>query len=70
MMQTNLDYLLSLMYRLDILEENLQKALHPSNPEAPHIALARLVIERQKQRLASRAEYRTEQKTDKWDWDF
>ncbi len=70
MMEHNLDYLLSLMYRLDIEEADLQSALHRSATEAPHIALAKLVLKRQKQRIQSRIEHQIEQKTDKWAWDF
>jgi hypothetical protein len=48
------DYLMSLLYRLDVLEEKIRPVMHPNAPEPPHIGLARLVLERQKQRAETK----------------
>jgi hypothetical protein len=69
MMEHQLDYLLSLMYRLDIEEEDLQRVLRPGYHEPAHLALAKLVWKRQQQRQESRATYRNNREdTSKWDW--
>ena len=58
MIEDRLEYLLSLMYRLDISEAKVNFALSPMAPELPHIGLARLVMERQKQRISTKLEYK------------
>ncbi len=52
------EYLFSVMYRLDVSEKKVRKALDGGMAEAPAYALARLLVERQKQRLATRRAYR------------
>ena len=69
MIEKKLDYLLSLLYRLDVSESKINHALMPSNPEDANVALARLVIERQKQRIATKRAYR-EQNPSSWNWDL
>jgi hypothetical protein len=54
LMAHQFEFLMGMLYRLDVLEEKIKVALSPQNPEAPDIALARLIIERQKQRLKSK----------------
>lgn len=51
MLERQPDYLLSMLYRLDVLEPKINIALHPASPEPPALALARLVLERQQQRV-------------------
>ena len=51
MMQYRLDFLLSLMYRLDIDEEKIRMALSPKALIAPNVGLAHLILERQKLRI-------------------
>lgn len=54
-LEYRLDYFLSLLYRLDILEVDIKRALIGNlNPAE---AFARLIIERQKQRLRTKARY-------------
>lgn len=48
------DYLMSMLYRMDVLEHKINRVLHPSAPEPPHFGLARLVLERQMQRLETK----------------
>ncbi|MBP7184962.1 MAG: hypothetical protein KBA06_05605, partial [Saprospiraceae bacterium] len=47
----NMDYLLSLMYRLDIDERKINYAISPTASDAPNVGLAKLIIQRQKQRV-------------------
>lgn len=54
MLQQRPDYIMSLLYRLDVLEEKIRPVMHPNAPEPPHIGLARLVLERQKQRAETK----------------
>ncbi len=67
MIEYRLEYLLSLMYRLDVDERKVNEALSPLAEEAPNIALARLIIERQKRRAYTKKHYRPEQLEDGWE---
>ncbi len=51
-------YLFTLMYRIDVSEKAVRVALSPSGKEEPAEALARLVIDRQKERIAAKKEYK------------
>lgn len=62
------DYLMSLLYRLDVLEPKINKALHPGAPEPPHIGLARLVLERQLQRVETKRSIKTAPLKDWEEW--
>ena len=72
MIEHQLEMLLSLMYRLDIDERKINLALSPQrgdiNPEPANIALAHLVMERQKERIATKKQYK-QQNTDNWLWE-
>ncbi len=69
MIEHKMDFLLSLLYRLDVAERKINEALIPGNKEDANIALAKLVLERQKQRLATKRAYR-EQNPTTWDWEI
>jgi hypothetical protein len=69
MIDKKLDYLLSLLYRLDVAEDKINRALMPGNAEDANVALARLVIDRQKKRIATKRAYR-EQNPSNWNWDL
>ena len=69
MIEHELDMLLSLLYRLDIDEDKINATLHPKNPIEAHIGLAHLVINRQKQRISTKNEYRTTHNSSP-DWSF
>jgi hypothetical protein len=69
MIEKRMDYLLSLLYRLDVSEAKINQALTPGHPEDANIALARLVIDRQKKRIATKKAYR-EQHPSNWNWDL
>ena len=58
MIAYKMDYLLSLLYRLDVLEHKINHALSPVAVDPPAVGLAKLILERQKQRITTKAEYR------------
>lgn len=65
LMRDDIGLLLSSLYRLDVLEEKIQAALHSSSvPPARGIAI--LILERQKERLKTRSEYAKGEQT-KWE---
>jgi hypothetical protein len=51
MIERRLDFLLSLMYRLDIDEAKINRALAPRQAFPANVGLATLILERQKQRI-------------------
>ncbi|MCC6724622.1 MAG: hypothetical protein IT258_08935 [Saprospiraceae bacterium] len=69
MIEHNMEYLLSLLYRNDVLEYKILDALSPGNPEPANVALAKLVMERQQQRLATKKQYGS-QRSDEVDEDL
>lgn len=58
LIEHRLEFLLSLMYRLDIDERKVEAALSPRAPEMAHKGLARLVLDRQKQRVFTKRAYK------------
>jgi hypothetical protein len=52
-----MEYLLSLLYRNDVAESKIYDALSPSSPDPANVSLAKLVMERQKQRLETKRQY-------------
>lgn len=58
MIEHKLDFLLSLMYRLDVKEDKVQFALSPLAPDPPNIGLAKLVMDRQRVRMATKLHYK------------
>lgn len=64
MIEYRLEFLLSLMYRLDIDEAKVNEALSPSNEVPANVALARIVLDRQKQRIFTKQFYKQEKLDD------
>ncbi|MFN7325578.1 MAG: hypothetical protein ACK5SQ_03260 [Chitinophagales bacterium] len=64
------DLLMSLLYRNDVEEKAILAALQPSPNETVSMALARLVLERYKQRSASKKRVSIEQRDipEGWEW--
>ncbi len=60
MIEHRLDFLLSLMYRLDVKEQAIRKALAPDAPEIANIGLAKLILQRQKDRIFTKLKYKQE----------
>jgi len=54
MLEQQPEYLMSLLYRLDVLEKKIRPVMQPDAPEPANWGLARLVLERQKQRLETK----------------
>ncbi len=57
MLNERTEFLFSLLYRHDVEEKKIVAALDPSAPEPPHIGLARLVLERQKERIETKRRF-------------
>ncbi|MFT5913330.1 MAG: hypothetical protein ACI9XO_004877 [Paraglaciecola sp.] len=55
MIEYRMEFLLSLLYRNDILEHKISFALSPHCPNPANIALAKLVMERQRKRIETKA---------------
>jgi hypothetical protein len=53
-LDVNINLLMSYLYRLDVLEKDIKKALDNSSEEAGHYALARLIWDRQKKRIETK----------------
>ncbi|MFM8450513.1 MAG: hypothetical protein ACKOAY_10460 [Haliscomenobacter sp.] len=67
LIENRMEYLLSLMYRLDIDERKVEAALSPASPVPPHEAIARLVLERQKKRAFTKLNYAQPALEDGWE---
>lgn len=59
--------LMSYLYRLDILEENIQGVLSKNSLVAPIEGLSLLILERQKERLKTKQKYK-QPPIDGWEW--
>jgi hypothetical protein len=57
LMAGEFESLMSIMYRLDVDESGIRKALSSTNPENPATTLARLIVLRQKKRMATKQKY-------------
>lgn len=57
MLAGNPDLLFSYLYRLDVDEDKIKKAISPFTEELPSIGLARLIIDRQLLRIKTQQEY-------------
>lgn len=64
------EYLMSLLYRLDVLEKKIHPAMQPGAPEPANLGLARLVLERQKQRVETKRTIKPKPLEDMegWEW--
>jgi hypothetical protein len=71
MIEYQLDLLLSLMYRMDIDEDKINSKLMPGTDEPANEGLARLVLERQKQKIETQKTYNINtESTDSWSFDI
>jgi len=69
MIDHDLEKLFSILYRLDVNEQKVHAALRKNNDIAPHIAIAKLIIKRHKEKLESRLKYKQDKDDDsveKW----
>ncbi len=68
LLERRTEHFFNIMYRLDIDERKVTKALSPSSDEIPAYALARLIVERQKQKNDTKQKYKSD--TEGWSFDF
>jgi len=70
MLEKQPEYLMSLLYRLDVLEEKIHPVMRHDAPEPANWGLARLVLERQKQRAETKRTVKPEplEGMDDWAW--
>lgn len=64
------DFLMHLMYRFDVLEHKIRDAISPTNEDPANVALAKLVIDRQKERIILRQKYKSPEIEDLDGWEF
>ena len=57
MIEYSMDNLMSLLYRNDILEHKIHFALSPFEKDPANVALAKLVMARQKERMETKEKY-------------
>lgn len=57
LMEAQPEYVFSMLYRLDVDERKVEQAMNPGNEVPANVGLARLILERQKQRLQTKANY-------------
>jgi hypothetical protein len=66
MLKGDIDLLLSSLYRLDVEEHKIQRALH--SPDVPAArGIAQLIIDRQKEKIMTRKKYGA--RMNKGDWE-
>lgn len=70
MLASRPEYLMSLLYRMDVLESKIRPVFEPGAPEPVHVALARLVLERQQQRMETKSQIKPGPLEDMsgWEW--
>lgn len=70
MLERRPEYLMSMLYRLDVLEEKIHPVMRPDAPEPANWGLARLVLERQKQRIETKKTVRPKplEGLEGWEW--
>jgi hypothetical protein len=54
------DLLLSYLYRLDISEKQIDEVLMPGHPDTAAMAMAKLILHRQKERVESKKKYKVD----------
>ncbi len=59
LLANQLEFFFATMYRMDVSEPKIQEALDAQD-EKPSLIIARLIIQRQKEKQASRMKYRSE----------
>lgn len=70
MLEHRMETLFSLLYRLDVSEKKIRTALAPDAKEPANILLAKLIIDRQKQRIFTKRKYRQEKLDDLGDLEY
>ena len=68
LMERRMEWLLSLMYRMDIDEQQVEAVLLPSATEPANLALAKLILARQQARARTKQQYRPDDLGKEWEW--
>lgn len=68
MLAGDIDLLMSYLYRLDVLEKDLNAALQPGSPIPPNQALAQLILDRQKARVETKRNTKVEPIEEGWEF--
>lgn len=68
LLETSPDLLMSSLYRLDVLEVKIKAVLAPDSPVAPIEGLSRLILERQKERIASKRKFKSDPPIPGWEF--
>jgi len=64
LIEHKIDTLLSMLYRLDVLEPHINHALSPLCSEPANIAITKLILERQAQRIKTKKQYKVDKSQD------
>ncbi len=70
MLERRPEYLMSMLYRLDVPEEKIHPVMHPDAPEPANRGLARLVLERQKERIETKRTVKSKPLEGMKDWEW
>jgi len=62
------DLLMSYLYRLDVLESKINAVLSLDSPVDPVDGLSRLILERQKERIATKKKYKSDPPIPGWEY--
>ena len=68
MMETEIDLLFSYLYRLDVSESKVNAILVKQDGQHAILSIARLIWERQKERLKTKAAYKQDKTIEGWEW--
>lgn len=55
-----MEWLFSLLYRMDVSEKKVHACLQPDAPEPAYLGIARLIMERQKARIRSKRDFKVD----------
>lgn len=58
------DHLLYLLYKIDVGEKKVKAAILKTDPENANIVIAKMILEREKQKIKSRKKYKTNDNTE------
>lgn len=70
LIERHIDQLMSMLYRLDVLEHEINHALSPVCADPANVALTKLILKRQAERLATRKKYKVDKDLDLGDLAF
>ena len=66
LVDSDFENLLRLLYRIDINETKVKKAIDATGPEKASLSIAKLILEREKEKAATREKY----SSGETDWEF